>query len=266
MAFLTRRELMAAAAGMVVAGPLAGSAGGRTLGTPVQPAGGRTITRRFVAAERQTALPCFGGAALPLWTFDEGAWPPVIRLDLGDRLDVTLENRLPRKDEHTSIHWHGIRLPNDQDGVPFLVQPPVRPGESFRYSFVPPDAGTYFFHTHCNTVEQLGRGLEGILIVDGDTSGPYDSDTVLLLRDWRIQPGATAFDSFTTARGAGRAGSYGALRSVNGESNPQVTLPASADCRLRLIHTDPTRIMEIAIEDAEAAVVAIDGIAVVPFR
>ena len=149
--------------------------------------------------------------------------------------------------------------------MPYLVQPPVQSGESFHYSFTPPDAGTFFFHTHCNTVEQLGRGLEGILIIDGDITEPYDTDAVLLLRDWRIDLDTGQFSSFYTLRGAGRAGSYGSVRSVNGATNPEIALPAAGDCRLRVINTDPTRIMQISVEDAEAAIVAIDGIAVQPF-
>lgn len=266
---LTRRQFMAAAAGTSAAA-LCAAAGeqpvyGRKLGPPVEMDIGRTVRVRLTAAERPTSLPCFRGSSLPMWTFGDGAWPPVIRLQLGDRLEATLDNRLPRPDESTSIHWHGIRLPNGQDGVPYLVQPPVRPGESFRYSFTPPDAGTYFFHTHCNTVEQLGRGLEGILIIDGDAAEPYDADTILLLRDWMVDADAGEFTPFYTLRGAGRAGTYAPLRSANGMVNPEIRLPASGDCRIRVINTDATRVMQIGLEGAEAAIIAIDGIAVPPF-
>ena len=199
-----------------------------------------------------------------MWTFQEGTWPPVIRLKLGEQLDVTLENRLPRPDESTSIHWHGCRLPNDQDGVPYLVQNPVRPGEQFRYRFMPPDTGTFFFHTHCNTAEQLGRGMQGILIVDGDTTEPYDADLVLFIRDWQVDLATGEFNPFFTLRGAGRAGTYGTIRSVNGIENPEIKLPASGDCRLRLINGDKTRVMHIAVEDGEAAIIALDGFAVEP--
>jgi len=235
------------------------------LGAPLDVGPGTTARVRLIAAQRSTSLPCFGKHLLPMWTFTDGEWPPIIRLNSGDRLAATLENRLPRPDESTSIHWHGIRLPNDQDGVPYLVQPPVQPGESFAYAFTPPDTGTYFFHTHCNTVEQLGRGLEGVLIVDGDTTEPYDADTVLFIRDWQVDLEAGEFNTFFTLRGAGRAGTFGPLRSVNGEVNPAVELPASGDCRLRLINGDVTRILKISIEGADAAVIAIDGVAVLPF-
>jgi FtsP/CotA-like multicopper oxidase with cupredoxin domain len=261
---LTRRNVLAGALGTTLVGSCARFSAYRPLGPMVAPGTGKTVAVRLTAAERPTALPCFEGAALPLWTFAEGAWPPVIRLELGDRLVTTLENRLPRADEHTSVHWHGVRLPNGQDGVPYLVQPPVRPGSSFRYAFSPPDAGTFFFHTHCNTVEQLGRGLVGVLIVDGDITEPYDADVLLLLRDWRIEPGTGRFASFATTRGSARAGTYGPLRSVNGAVNPEVVVPASGDCRLRLINVDPTRIMQIRVEGAEAAIIAIDGIALPP--
>lgn len=266
---LTRRQFSAGAAAVAAGAVLARASVrpsyARELGAPAKIGAGKLVAVRLVTAERPTALPCFGNHSLPMWSFTDGAWPPVIRLDLGDRLEATIENRLPRPDESTSIHWHGIRLPNDQDGVPYLVQAPVRPGESFRYSFAPPDTGTYFFHTHCNTVEQLGRGLEGILIIDGDTTEPYDADEVLFMRDWQVDRETGEFNPFFTLRGAGRAGTFGPVRSVNGAVNPEIRLPASGDCRLRLINADPTRIMQIGVEDADAAIVAIDGIAVPPF-
>lgn len=268
----TRRQLIAGGAVLGAAAAGAAVVGGvkwrrrytRNLAAPLKLERGKTDSLRLVAAERPTALPCFGARPLPMWTFSEGAWPPVIHLKLGEQLDVTLENRLPRENESTSIHWHGSRLPNNQDGVPYLVQEPVHPGESFRYTFMPPDTGTFFFHTHCNTVEQLGRGMQGVLIVDGDTTEPYDADKVLFIRDWQVDLAAGAFNPFFTLRGAGRAGTYGVVRTVNGQINPQFELPAAGDCRLRLINGDPTRVMNLSIEGGEAAIIALDGFAIPP--
>jgi FtsP/CotA-like multicopper oxidase with cupredoxin domain len=265
---LTRRQFTAGAVTLTAGSVLAAAAErpryATKLAPPAEVGPGKTVRVQLTAAERPTALSCFG-RPLPMWTFTEGAWPPVVRLNLGDELQATLENRLPRADESTSIHWHGIRLPNDQDGVPHLVQPPVNVGETFHYRFTPPDCGTYFFHTHCNTVEQLGRGLQGTLIIDGDAVDSYDADVVLLMRDWVIDPDTGQFASFFTLRGAGRAGTYGSLRTVNGMVNPEILLPAAGDCRLRLINSDPTRIMKIGVKGAEAAIIAVDGIAVAPF-
>lgn len=258
-----------AGAGCVVIGTgLAGSGRGATavpLPPAPEPSPGRSASLRLVAAERPQVLPCFAGHTLPMWTLSETTWLPVVRMQIGDRLEADFENRLPRAGEHSSIHWHGIRLPVDQDGVPYLTQPPVEPGGSFRYAFTPPDTGTFFFHTHCNTPEQLGRGLMGILIVEGDTTEPYDADEVVLLRDWRIDLDKGAFSTFTTTRGASKAGTFGNVRSANGAPEAELRLPAGGDCRLRVINADPTRIMEIAVDGADAAVIAIDGIAVPPF-
>ncbi|WP_181700174.1 multicopper oxidase family protein [Chthonobacter albigriseus] len=235
----------------------------RPLGPVIAPVSGETVRLDLIAAERQLSLPCFAGRRLPLWTFTDAALPPVVRLRLGDRLVARVENRLPRAGEHISIHWHGIRLPNDQDGVAWLTQDPIEPGEAFDYAFTPPDTGTFFFHTHCNTVEQLGRGLAGILIVEGDETEPYDAEEVLVLRDWRV--GDAGFLPFMTDEGASRAGSFGPIRSANGAPAASFRLPASADVRIRVLNVDASRLLSLGVEGAEAAVVAIDGIAVPPF-
>ncbi|MBN8998124.1 MAG: multicopper oxidase domain-containing protein, partial [Rhizobiales bacterium] len=152
---ITRRAFLAGAAGLAGAAALGGarpaSAFTRPLAAVPAPGEPSVVRLDLAAAERSLTLPCFDGHALPLWTFAKQALPPVVRLRLGQRLDTHLVNRLTRPGEHVSIHWHGIRLPNREDGVPYLVQPPVEPGESYDYSFVPPDTGTFFFHTHCNT-------------------------------------------------------------------------------------------------------------------
>jgi FtsP/CotA-like multicopper oxidase with cupredoxin domain len=125
----SRRRFIGGAAAFTAAAVtrLRGSAYASELPPPADPAGSGAVALDLVAAERSIALPCFGGAKVPLWTLADGVWPPVVRLKLGQRLDATLANHLPRVGEHSSIHWHGIRLPNDQDGVPYLTQQPVWP-------------------------------------------------------------------------------------------------------------------------------------------
>jgi FtsP/CotA-like multicopper oxidase with cupredoxin domain len=104
-----------------------------------------------------------------------------------------------------------------------------------------------------------------MLIVEGDETEPYDADEIVLIRDWRVDLEAGAFLPFATNRGAGRAGTFGTLRTVNGAIEPEMVLPAAADCRLRLINIDPTRTVEVGVEGAAAAIIAVDGIAVPPF-
>ena len=227
------------------------------------PGSGKTVSAVFDVAERQQALPCFGGKALPLWTFEDKPDYPVIRLQLGDRLEARLKNSLTRPGEGLTIHWHGLRIQNSEDGVPYLTQTPVPPGAEGAYSFVPPDTGTYFFHTHCNSVEHFGRGLAGVLIVEGDEAEPSDQDLVLVMKDWRIGPDG-AFLPFATADGPAKAGTPGTVRSINGATGPKLAVAASANVRLRLLNIDSTRISEIGIEGAKAAIIAVDGNACLP--
>jgi|HubBroStandDraft_5_1064220.scaffolds.fasta_scaffold23755_2 FtsP/CotA-like multicopper oxidase with cupredoxin domain len=216
------------------------------------PAGNRDIL--LTAQERDFAL-----SSDKAWLYGERPFP-VLRLTKGEALSVTLKNALS---EHTSIHWHGVRGPNAMDGVPYLTQLPVQPGETFAYHFTPPDAGTFFFHPHCNTATQLGRGLIGALIVD-DPGARWNDDVVLVLKDWRLDDSGR-FLPFFTDSGASRAGTFGTLRTVNGIAGPAIDLRARTGVRARLINADPSRIAEIGVEGAGARVIAIDGNPVAPF-
>ena len=250
---LSRRSLLFGAGALAV-----------MAGRSAMSAGGRLHEIDLTAAERPQSLPAFSGKTLPLWTFSEREPLPVIRLSLGDRLRVRLHNRLPRG-QFVSIHWHGVRVPLGQDGVPYLTQPPVKAGESFTYDFVPPDTGTFFFHTHCNTAEQLGRGLAGVLLVDGDEIQPFDAERLLVLRDWRVDLKNGGFLPFYTQSGASKNGTFGTVRSVNLERRPTIAVPALANVRLRLLNIDPSRISRISLKGAEAQIIAVDGVAVEPF-
>jgi FtsP/CotA-like multicopper oxidase with cupredoxin domain len=217
--------------------------------------GNRPVT--LTAAERRISL--LPGTTTLVWLFGERPFP-VLRLRRGEVLDVTLENRL---DQHSAIHWHGVRGPNAMDGVPYLTQPPVEPGERFRYRFTPPDAGTYFFHPHCNTAEQLGRGLLGALIVEDEAEQGFADDVVLVLKDWRLADDG-GFLPFLTPQTASRAGAFGTLRTVNGLHQPNVAI-AGGEVRLRLINADPSRICALGVTGGEAMIIAIDGAPVTPF-
>lgn len=253
---ITRRDL-------VLSGAAAASLPGCALMSSSTARNGRLSETRIgnreiilTAQERSIAV---GPKPSPLWLYGETPFP-VLRMANGEMLSVTLKNRLR---EHTSIHWHGIRGPNAMDGVPYLTQMPVLPGEEFAYRFVPPDAGTFFFHPHCNTAEQMGRGLLGALIIE-DAGRAFDDDIVLILKDWRLGDDGQ-FLPFLTDSGASRAGTFGTLRTVNGIAAPRVKTRARTNIRLRLINADPTRISQIGIEGVDARIIAIDGNPVAPF-
>jgi len=188
----------------------------------------------------------------------------VIRMKHGQWLRAHLRNELT---EHTTIHWHGIRLPNAMDGVPYLTQDPIFPGKEFTYEFRPPDTGTFFFHPHCDTINQLGEGLAGVLIVEGDETRPYDADLVCLYRDWRMKDDGD-FGPQTTDKGAGTAGTFGSFQTVNDQHQPVMKVPANGDIRVRFLNIDMTRIVDLGVENAPgqpgAWMIATDGNALEP--
>jgi len=105
---------------------------------------------------------------------------PTIRVTEGDRVRVILRNELP---ESTSIHFHGLTTPNEMDGVPFITQPPVKPGQGFTYEFVAKPSGTHMYHSH-NGASQIDKGLLGAFIVvpkAGETK--VASDVVMVIND-----------------------------------------------------------------------------------
>ncbi|MDA3644086.1 multicopper oxidase family protein [Saccharopolyspora indica] len=121
-----------------------------------------------------------GGVQVRTWSFGDRVPGPEIRVRRGEVLRARLSNEL---EQDTSVHWHGIAMRNDMDGVPGLTQDPVRPGLTHTYDFAVPHAGTYFFHPHVGT--QLDRGLYAPLIVeDPDEPGRYDAEAVIVLDDW----------------------------------------------------------------------------------
>jgi FtsP/CotA-like multicopper oxidase with cupredoxin domain len=99
------------------------------------------------------------------WAYNGQVPGPMIRVKEGDRVRVTLTNNL---NESTAIHFHGLELPNDQDGVPFITQPPVKPGQTYVYEFTAPlgNAGSHMYHSHHNAAKQVGLGLLGAFIVE----------------------------------------------------------------------------------------------------
>ncbi|MGW7070073.1 multicopper oxidase family protein [Streptomyces sp. NPDC054878] len=121
-----------------------------------------------------------GGRTVRTWAYGDRLPGKEVRVTAGDTLALTLANHLP---EATSLHWHGLALRNDMDGVPGLTQKAVRPGAEFTYRFAVPHPGTYWFHPHSGT--QQDRGLYAPLIVE-DPKEPlrYDKEWVVVLDDW----------------------------------------------------------------------------------
>lgn len=115
------------------------------------------------------------------WTYNGTVPGPQLRVKQGETISVTLKNELP---EPVTIHWHGLPVPNNMDGIPGVTQNAVKPNESFTYRFKVDVAGTYWYHSHQNSSRQVDKGLYGSLVVEPKTPEPADKDVTLVLDEW----------------------------------------------------------------------------------
>ncbi|HEA25848.1 MAG TPA: hypothetical protein ENH92_01865 [Ectothiorhodospiraceae bacterium] len=144
---------------------------------------------------------------------------PVIRVPQGEESIIQFSNHLP---EATSIHWHGLRISNEMDGVPGMTQEPIPAGRDFEYCFTPPDAGTYWYHTHQRAWDQLSRGLAGVLIVEEDNPPMVDQDLVFSIDDWRLNKQLQIDDeSLGAMHDWAHGGRMGNMITVNGKFKEQ---------------------------------------------
>ncbi|MEM8552191.1 MAG: multicopper oxidase family protein [Pseudomonadota bacterium] len=240
----TRREVMVGAVGLAGAG----FAGGIFAAAPARSAV-PTLTiqpaRARIVEEVTEAL---------VSTRPDGP-PPVIRLKQNESYTVDVVNG---HGAPTAMHWHGLRVPHAMDGVPYLTQPPIRAGERFRYTFSSEDAGTYWYHPHCLTMDQMARGLTGVLIVDEAEDPGFDADISLNLRDFRLD-GDGQFMDLWTARGAARGGTLGNVMTANWATTAEHTAPSGGLARVRIAATDVTRIYRLWFDGAPGQIIAMDG-------
>jgi len=195
---ITRRNLMLGAAGaagvLALGGAVAFSQSGSAIGPISESVRGAEESRRRsgqkLVTARLTPRPLtanLGGQVVQTWAYGDSVPGPLLRAQAGDLLRVNVDNQLPTD---TSIHWHGIALRNDMDGVPGITQKPIKAGGGFQYEFTVPDPGTYFYHPHSGV--QLDRGLYGVLVVDDPAEpGNYDEEWIVVLDDWVDGTGRT---------------------------------------------------------------------------
>jgi FtsP/CotA-like multicopper oxidase with cupredoxin domain len=242
--FVSRRVLLSAGAGFVFAGAARGG--------PAQANQGH----RIVAGPGQAPLTGRDRRATDVWAYGGSVPGPTLRVRQGEPVSIVVDNRL---DQDTTVHWHGIRLPIAMDGVPGISQPPIRPGESFVYEFTPPDAGTFWYHPHANSLQQLGRGLAGALIVEERSPIAVDRELLWTIMDWRLKPDGQIAAGFGNRMEAAMAGRIGNTVTINGMVPADQPVRAGERVRLRLLNAALARIMALRFEGHRPVVVAIDG-------
>ncbi|MDC1375824.1 multicopper oxidase family protein [bacterium] len=197
-----------------------------------------------------------------LWLYNHENPGPLLKANKGDILKVNFTNNL---DEPSSIHWHGIKNVNKMDGVPYLTQDPVQPGETFSYEFPLNQSGTYWYHAHFESWKQVAKGLYGPLVVNDKTDNLIEDDFVILADDWRLnkkyQIDEKSFGSLMDWSHAGRVGNW---LTINGKKTPQYSIKANSLARLRFINASNARILKFGSSLKNHNIIAVDGVTVKP--
>jgi len=236
---------------------------GGTLGAalllPNWPVSAAANTSRLLVEPKPGTAPLAGPdqPRVPIWGYGAQVPGPVIRVKRGETIRARLKNGL---DQPSTVHWHGIRIDNAMDGVAGLTQDAVKPGKTFDYTFAVPDAGTYWYHPHNRSWEQLARGLYGLLIVDEDTPPAVDRDIPFIADDWLLDK-----DGKIDERSMGHFGQWthggrlGNWLTVNGLTDPEIPVRAGERIRLRLVNTANARILAFDFGELRTQVLALDG-------
>jgi FtsP/CotA-like multicopper oxidase with cupredoxin domain len=219
-----------------------GPAGGHDhAGTSVAALTGPDLTgagpvRRFTltAAETSRSAPRGeGGQGGKVWAFNGQVPGPELRVRQGDVVEVTLVNRLP--EDGVTLHWHGVDVPNAMDGVAGVTQDAVQPGQRFTYRFRAEDAGSYWYHSHQQSAEQVRRGLFGVFIVEPAAAPAGTFDLAVVRHDGR-----------------------GTAASAGGETDTRFAVEPGRRVRARLINAG-NNTARLAVRGATVRVLAIDG-------
>lgn len=205
-----------------------------------------------------------GGVPTEFWGFNGTIPGPELRFKKGQIARIMVSNGLLK---NTTVHWHGVRVPHAMDGVPHVSQPPIAPGASFQYEFQLKDSGTFWYHPHERSYEQVGRGLFGPLIVEEDDPPAVDRDLTWVLSDFLLDPASGRHQPFGAMAAHAMNGRIGNLITINGvDINQGVRLDVARGerIRLRLINASTARVFAPAFDGHQPWVIAFDGNGVEP--
>ncbi len=195
------------------------------------------------------------GVEVEAFAYNKQVPGPTLRVTQGDRVRINVTNRLP---ESTTVHWHGLDVPNAMDGPAYVTQKPIEPGETFSYEYTVEQSGTYFYHTHDHVDRQQALGLYGALIID--PKNPADAITADLeytvqLQEWLKREGLT-FPSMPMD------GGFPNFFTINGKSYPAtetINMKVGQLLKIRFVGSNTTAIHPMHIHGGPFQVVAVDG-------
>lgn len=189
------------------------------------------------------------------YAFNRQVPGPRIRLTQGDRVRINVTNNLP---EPTTVHWHGLIVPNAMDGPAEITQPPIQPGQHFTYEFTAQQAGTFFYHTHQEPDRQQALGMYGALIIDPKTApatSAYDLEYTIQLQEWLEKEGYTY-------PGMLMEGALPNFFTINGKAYPAtdtIQMKVGQRLLLRFIGSNNNFVHPMHIHGGPFTIVATDG-------
>ena len=194
------------------------------------------------------------------YAFNRQVPGPRLHLIEGDRVRINVHNALP---EPTTIHWHGLNVPNAMDGPADITQKPIAPGSTYTYEFTTEQSGTYFYHTHAHADRQQSLGLYGALIIDpkfSDVHAKVDVDYVIQLQEWLQREGLT----YPAMPMEGALPNY---FTINGKAYPStetIRLKVGQTVKVRFIGSNNIFIHPMHIHGGPFTVIARDGVTLAP--
>lgn len=207
-----------------------------------------------ISLRAQVASVRFGDSPpTEVWAYNGTVPGPLIEANVGDRLVVDFQNQLP---EATTIHWHGVRVPNTMDGVA-LMDNAIPAGGSFRYEFVLKDSGLFWFHPHVRSAIQVQKGLYGVIRVRGQGEPSSDLEQVLVLDDIKLRADGSISEYLDDA--SAMIGRQGNTLLANGVVHPLVRLPAGGVTRLRVVNTANARYFTLGAAGLKFVTFGTDG-------
>ncbi|WP_050578482.1 multicopper oxidase domain-containing protein [Rhizobium leguminosarum] len=214
--------------------------------------GGVKVFDLAASVIRWTILP---GVTVEAYAYNNQVPGPTLRVTEGDRIRINVRNELP---ESTTVHWHGLILPNEMDGPAMITQKPIEPGQSYSYEYTVGQRGTYFYHTHDHVDRQQALGLYGALIIDPKDPAdaiPADAEYVVQLQEW-IKRDWLTFPSMPME------GALPNYFTINGKSFPAtetVRMKVGQTLKVRFIGSNTAAIHPMHIHGGPFEVVAVDG-------
>lgn len=202
------------------------------------PSQGTPVDKFTLTAEAKTVT-LATGKAVKAMTYNGTAPGPLLTVRQGDLVEVTVRNNLSVP---ITVHWHGIAVPGAEDGVPGLTQNPIASGSTYVYKFVAIDAGTYWYHSHVNSAEEVGEGLYGGIVVlpKTQTTPPPDKDYTLLLHEWSTS-------SLSSSNGMSGMGTTGGMKmnSTNDLGSMNMSVPNLRTNGFQVTGTDHSAVNEM---------------------